>query len=270
MKKFLIFGIIALRVMPLFSTSLEDLTGAERAAMLRGSADPLTEVQLKKPVPVLLPEHDNIKQLFTDIQNRLQPSVMVETLFLYSKPQNAVQADKWSEAQRLALYNQTLGISTLAGIKYYSASRNAMRTFYETSSLIDGPNTKKPLPDPVFSAIPQSLSIHARQKDLTFGDNIYRYDYYSYPDALIFVQENITAMNVGIIMALGKNKLRSFLAVYDAGDSLLIYAASMAKAASLPGMDERIGSSFTNRAEAILGWFIDRVESQCIFIKPYF
>jgi hypothetical protein len=49
-------------------------------------------------------------------------------------------------------------------------------------------------------------------------------------------------------------------AVIDAGDSLLIYIASMAKAASLPGLSGRIGNSFTNRAEAILKWFAGRAD----------
>jgi hypothetical protein len=73
-------------------------------------------------------------------------------------------------------------------------------------------------------------------------------------DFFIFVQRNLTAMNAGIIPAVGKNRLRSVVAVIDAGDSLLIYVASMAKAVSLPGLGERIGNSFTNRAAAILTW----------------
>ena len=48
------------------------------------------------------------------------------------------------------------------------------------------------------------------------------------------------------------------MAVIDAGDSLLIYAAAMAKTASVPGMGDRIGSSFTNRVKAILKWFVGR------------
>ena len=254
----LFMGIMLFCALPLFSASLEELTGAERAAALR-VGETLTEVQLKAPQPALLPNHDRIRQLVNDVRNSLQPSVMVESLFLYRKPQSAAQTG-WSEAERARLYNQALGISTLAGIQYFSASRNAMRTFYETSRIIDGPVSKKPIPDPALTVIPPSLTLYARQKDLTFGDNIYRYDYYSYPDAFVFVQENLSAMNAGIIPALGKNKLRSFLAVFDTGDSLLIYAASLAKAASLPGMDERIGNSFSNRAAAILKWFTGRAE----------
>jgi hypothetical protein len=58
----------------------------------------------------------------------------------------------------------------------------------------------------------------------------------------------------------GKDRLRSLVAVIDAGDSLLIYAASLARVAAVPGLGDRIGNSFTNRAQAILGWFRDRAD----------
>jgi hypothetical protein len=135
-----------------------------------------------------------------------------------------------------------------------------MRTFYESSGIIDGPDTGRPLPDPVYAVPPVELVVYARQKDLTFGENIFRYTYYARPDALFFVQENISAMNAGIIPAVGKNRLRSVMAVIDAGPYLLIYVASMAKAASVPGMARRVGASFSNRTEAILKWFFGRAD----------
>jgi hypothetical protein len=67
-------------------------------------------------------------------------------------------------------------------------------------------------------------------------------------------------MSYGIIPAVGKNKLRSIVAVCDAGEYLLIYAASMAKAASVPGLNERVGNSFITRAEAILTWFTGQAD----------
>jgi hypothetical protein len=121
--------------------------------------------------------------------------------------------------------------------------------------VIDGPDTKRPLPDPVYGDPPAELTVYTRQKDLTFGDNLYRYDYFAREDVLVFVQHNLTALSYGIIPAVGRNKLQSFVAVIDAGEHLLIYAASMAKAASVPGVGQRIGNSFSTRAEAILGWF---------------
>jgi hypothetical protein len=90
---------------------------------------------------------------------------------------------------------------------------------------------------------------------------LYRYTYYARPDSLVFVQENLSTMNYGPIIVVRKNQLRSVVCVLDAGDSLLVYVASMAKAASFPGMNERAGRSFSNRAIAILGWFADRADA---------
>jgi hypothetical protein len=233
-----------------FSIPLEELTGAENANRLRSS--PVSETQLGKPALKLLPALPDLRQFVANSMTSLDPTLAVETLYLYKKPNPAVI---WNEDLRTALFNQMTALSTLAGIEYFSATRNTMRTFYEFSSVIDSPSSKNPLSDPVFNKSPAQYTLFARQKDLTFGDNIYRYDYKTTEGALFFIQENMTSMNYGIIPAVGKNKLRSVLAVIDCGDSLLIYAVSMAKAASIPGMTDRIGNSFKNRADAVYKWF---------------
>jgi len=133
-----------------------------------------------------------------------------------------------------------------------------MRIFYEYSSVMDF-ETKKLLPDPVFTQMPSVLTLFARQKDLTFGDNIYRYDYANDATAIFFTQENITALSYGVIPVIGKGNLRSVIAVIDCGDSILIYAVSMAKAASLPGLYDKISASFSNRAKAVIHWFSERI-----------
>jgi len=257
MKCILSLLFIAAVVAPsLFGVSLEELVGAEQAAALRSAVEPITEVQNKTISPRLLPRHTGLAALVAETMGSLDPNLFVETLSLYRKPSAAA----WNDAEQINLLNQLTALSTLAGIEYYSASRKTMRVFYESSCAIDNPTDKKPLPDPVFTALPNSLELYARQKDLTFGDNIYRFVYYTNKDSIFFVQENLTAMTAGIIPAVGKNKFRSLLAVIDTGDSLLIYAAGMAKTASVPGMGDRIGASFTNRAKAILKWFAGRAE----------
>ncbi|MDR1868685.1 MAG: hypothetical protein LBQ82_01725 [Treponema sp.] len=247
----------------IFSITLEELVDPAHAAQLR-SGESVTATQLKNPVLRLLPNSEELRQFTADINAALAPTLAVETLYLYKKNSDG-SSDNWTEEQRTSLFNHLLSMSTLTGIEYYSASRQTMRTFYESSVVIDGPSTKKPLPDPVFSQPPAKYTLFARQKDLTFGDNIYRYDFISSQDALIFSQENLTAMVAGIIPAVGKNKLRSVLAVIDCGDSLLIYAVSMAKAVSVPGMGDRIGNSFGNRAEAVLKWFIGKADG--VFVE---
>jgi len=264
MKVKFVFLLFFAAVPHIFSAVLEELVEPVYAAQLR-SGEFVTLAQLKNPVLKLLPKSAALRQFTAEINTALAPTIAVETLYLYSKNSSDLSAEKWTEAQRTALFNHLLSMSTLTGIQYFSASRGVMRTFYESSMVIDSPEKKKPLPDPVFSQPPAKHTIYARQKDLTFGDNIYRYDFLTSEDALIFSQENLTAMVAGIIPAVGKNKLHSVFAVIDCDDSLLIYAASMAKAVSLPGMGDRIGNSFGNRAEAVLKWFIAKADG--VFTK---
>ncbi|GAB6392844.1 MAG: hypothetical protein MdMp014T_2217 [Treponematales bacterium] len=237
--------------------ALEPFVGAENAARLR-AGETLVQTRFKDSSFTLLPAHETVRKRAEEARGAVNPTVMAETLTLYRKP--APGAGAWTEAERTALFNAAVAISTLAGIEYYSASRGAMRVFYETSTVIDGPGSKTALPDPVFDSPPLEFTLYARQKDLTFGDNLYRYVYYSVEDALVFVQENLSAVTYGVIPAVGKNKLRSMAAVIDAGDFLVLYAVSMAKAASLPGLTRRIGNSFTNRALAVLKWYAGRAD----------
>jgi hypothetical protein len=242
----------------IFAFCLEDLVSPENAAALAAGNKPVL-AQFKNPRPEFVPRHQILKGLVEAVYRDLDPSVIVETLYIYKKPPDA-EKNAISDAELAELFNGTLAMSTLAGIQYFSATRGSMRTFYETSSVIDGPSTKKSLPDPVYTRPPAELTIYARQKDMTFGDNIYQYDFYTAAGTMIFIQQNLTSLTYGIIPAVGKNKLRSVVAVLDAGDQLLVYAASMAKAASLMGMNNRIGNSFANRADAILAWFSEQAD----------
>jgi len=248
-----------------FSIPLENVISSDQIArILMADQRQLVSTQLKnRPVPSLMPDHGSIRQSVVDTINKLNPNVLVETLYLYRKPAHSrTDSAVWNEKQKITVFNQITAISTLTGIQYYSLSRKANRTFYEYSSIIDGPVTKKPLSDPVFTQLPAALTVFARQKDLTFGDNIYRYDYLITADAVLFTQENITPLNYGIIPVIEKGSLHSVMAVIDGGDWILIYAASMAKAASFPGLSDRVSASFSNRAQAIIRWFSDRLNKE--------
>jgi hypothetical protein len=268
MKNFLLIFVFSILALPVFSASLEELVDQGLAASLRAASEPsalgaVTELQMKNPNPRLLPKHGDLQRFVRETFRSLEPNILVETLSIYQRPRSSRQnADSavWSRDEQTGLFNQLLALSTLTGIQYYSESRKAMRIFYESSLVIDDPVRKKTLPDPSFTVCPDSLALYARQKDLTFGDNIYRFEYHTGADVIFFSQENISSMKVGIIPAIGRNRFRTVMAVIDAGDSFLIYGAAMAKAASIPGMGDRIGSSFTNRVKAILKWFVGRAD----------
>ncbi|QQO10288.1 DUF6675 family protein [Breznakiella homolactica] len=244
--------------LPVYSVSLEELVGPGRAEQLIRDGQ-ITETQHKNPEPLMAPDSAFIRQLLEENKKAVEPSLMAESLYLYKKPDTA-NRDSWTEQERTALYNETLALSTLAGIEYFSTTRSAMRVFYETSSIIDNPDSKNPRSDPVYSIPPEKLTVYARQKDLTFGDNVYKYDYFFREDALIFIQENLTTMNSGPIPMVGKNKLRTVVAVLDAGPYLAVYISSMAKAPSIPGIGQRVGKSFSTRADAVLTWFTGQAD----------
>jgi len=254
---FLLLSILSV-VSGVFALSLEELV-PNRATELRQNNESILETQLRNPAPRLMPADNDLRQVVNTAMNNLKPTVLVETLYLYHKPQTArTDPSNWDDTQKTGIFNQLLAISSLAGIQYYSASRGTMRTFFETSQVIDNLAAKNPLPDPVFGTLPASVSIYARQKDLTFGDNVYRYNYTILDNCIYFIQENATPLNYGIIPVIGRNNLITIMAIFDCGDSLLMYAASMAKASSVPGMGDRVSNSFGNRAEAMIRWFTIR------------
>jgi hypothetical protein len=239
------------------SGALSRLVGAETAAALVAGEKPVS-LQFKAPRLTFVPRHEAVKKIADELIQNLKPGFLVEKLYLFPKPPS--RARSWTSDERAALYNRMLAVSTLAGLEYYSESRKEMRVFYETSTVVSAHDGKQSVADPAYAVPPSELTLYARQKDLSFGDNIYRYDYFAYSDALVFVQQNITALSYGIIPAVGKNNLRSLVAVVDANEYLLVYVASLAKAASVPGMNDRIGHSFSNRADAVLKWFSGQAE----------
>ncbi|MCL2211306.1 MAG: hypothetical protein FWB95_05235 [Treponema sp.] len=262
-KGFFILLVLHFSVFSAFSIPLEDIISDDHVKQLyaleRGR---IMEIQFKNPAPLLLPDAGGLRQAVTAAQGKLNPNIMVETLYLYLKPEKLrSDAAAWDEEQKLNVFNHLISISSLTGIEYYSSSRGSMRTFYEFSGIIDSPQTKKPLADPVFTQIPAPLTLYARQKDLTFGDNIYKYDVTYSRDVIFFIQENVTALSYGIIPLIRSGNLHSVLAVIDCGNSILIYAISMVKTLSVSGFHDRIGNSFSNRAEAVINWFNNKLQN---------
>ncbi|MDR2444574.1 MAG: hypothetical protein LBD44_01360 [Spirochaetaceae bacterium] len=220
----------------------------------------LNDVQFGEVNPGLMPDNVELRSIFAESIASLTPSMLVESLFLYKKPASYHKAG-WTGPEKTAVLNVLVSISTLSGIEYYSRSRGRMRTFYEESSVINDPRQKLIQDDPVFlpEYLPSKITLYARQKDLSFGDNVYRYDYFIRDGAIIFTQKNCNAISYGIVPLAAKEKLCVLSAVIDAGEYFLIYAASMTKAPPFSGLKKKAGDSFVSRAEALIKWFTLRM-----------
>ncbi|MDR3301660.1 MAG: hypothetical protein LBT01_03915 [Spirochaetaceae bacterium] len=206
------------------------------------------------------PKDEALLETIAEAKLAITPSLLIESLCYYTKPE---QSSEWTDAERTTLFNGIVSISTLAGLRYYSNSKKGTRLFYEKSYIIDSPERKNKQSDPVFTSdnLPATLTLYAEQKDLTFGNNIYKLDFSIHKEAILFSQRNETNMYYGFLPVLGKEKLHSIIAIIDAGDHILIYMVSMADAMSLLGMKNRIAISFASRTEAVLGWFTEKANA---------
>ncbi|MDL2224384.1 hypothetical protein LJB92_03625, partial [Bacteroidales bacterium OttesenSCG-928-M06] len=164
------------------SDVLVPLVGSERAEELRNKGC-VMDHNNKKDYPVLIPESQFVKEKIALLIRELDPNLFVESLNLYEKPSDI--SSLWIRDQ-LNLFNSVLTLSTLKGLRYFSKTKGKMRILYEESFVVDSTDTSYRLPDPVFTALPDSLILYAKQKDSTFGENTYLYTYYCIPEGLIF------------------------------------------------------------------------------------
>ena len=215
----------------------------------------LVRAAMGKAEPGLLPAHPAAEAVRGALASE-KPSVLVEAVFLYKRP---VPVDPAAELR--AVYGILGAINTLEGVEYWSESRKTMRVFYAESYRVDGPETRRRLPDsaPPAGALPASEGFFAFQRDLSFGANVYRYEYRSLPGAILLESRNLTRMSYGIVPVLGPEALGVRLLVVPAEDGILFYAASSASAALVPGLRGKLENSFSNRAEALFRWFSARM-----------
>jgi len=159
-------------------------------------------------------------------------------------------------AGALAVYNVLRAVGSLQGLEYWSASRGRMRLLYEYSSLVAGPDDRTSLGDTRLPALPVNAeTLFARQKDLSFGDNVYKITLSTGQGYTAQHSTNLTGMRYGIVPVAAPGVVNVRLLVIDVDEGLIFYTVSSAKAAVLPGVRAKLESSFGNRAEAVYAWF---------------
>lgn len=202
--------------------------------------------------PALLPTHAASAAIRTALANE-KPNLIVEALYLYRRPRPMDP-----EAELHSLYGTLLSISSLEGIQYWSASRQKMRTFYAESYRIDDPKARHRLPDlavPASGPLPETASCYAFQRDLTFGSNVYRYDYAASTSGILLETTNMTSMTYLAVPLMAPGGLKVRLLVLQTDEALLFYVVSSANAPSLGIIRGKVEESITNRAVALYKWF---------------
>lgn len=156
------------------------------------------------------------------------------------------------------IYNILRSPGTMAGIEYYSASRGEMRTFYEESYAIASPDETDPIPDPLVQEIPDTDTIYAYQRDLSFGRNVQRLEYTRLDDGILMLMENETTMVYKVVPLVRPGNLRTLLLVRPAPERgvLEFYGNLAVRVPGMFGLQERARNSFYNRIVALHDWFV--------------
>ncbi len=195
-----------------------------------------------------------VPQLVTEQWGTQKPACLIESVVLYKK--------KSGQTKNVKKISRVLrAISRLKGLEYYSSSRKKMRTLYESSYVIDAPETKVKQDDPV-NRSDSDFSVYALQKDLTFGEHVYRYRFVSDGNSSGFLSTNTDALSYSIFQAVKPEALQVSIVVTDLGDYLLIHGLTRADFASFSFLRKRVQRSLKTRGDAILRWFIEKYEEE--------
>ena len=170
---------------------------------------------------------------------------------------------KTTKAKGANLSKILRSVSNLKGLQYYSPSRKKYRLLYKDSFVVEKKETKKGkfeyvrVEDPLDKET-DGLSIFVSQEDLTFGKNIYKYDYFQDGYGLGLMVENVNSLYYSLFKAINEKELNSVVIFHDLGDYFLIYASTKANFAKLYGIEKKIKNSFSSRLDALCGYLISK------------
>lgn len=211
----------------------------------------------KKGSPTLIPDIPHRNTILHELAD-LKPTMSVEVMTRYETGLGNLN----SESGLLSLYNSLRSISTMEGIEYFSASRNRMRTLFRKSYIIDSPESKQKLPDPLAQHVPAYSKIYIYQHDLTFGKNINSVEYFAYGDHLIMKIRNLNPMRYFFIPMVKTGHIINYFIFMPQEKDLLIYGLSSVHSLSFFGLEKRKEASFYNRIKAISNWLLATLPSQ--------
>lgn len=174
-------------------------------------------------------------------------TVGVEVLFLLPDTR-----EQYTMAQ---LATKLLGVSTLGGVQYYSASRGRMRTLIDDSYTIDSAEYLNRIPDTVVTDNPSDGIVHVFQRDTTFGWNANTITYSVDESSFSMMTTNDSAFDWAFIPIIQAGHLHSYLLLIRSENFMVYYANFGARALSVNFFERRIHDSFYNRIVALKGWF---------------
>ncbi len=209
------------------------------------------------PEVVLLPEFSGRKVVLDSITEN-NPVTSIEMLYQLPLPPIA----ETETDLRLFIFNQLNKFSTMEGLEYYSSRKGGMVPYLAKSFVVSKKGSKKPLPDPLYEKLPESIRYVLYQKDTVFGSNWYNVDVRVFGDALWLKMTNVSAMKFYIFPLLPPGGLTINMVIVPRKDKLLFYAVSQLQEEerkTILGIGVYLPGAFDHRISAMEGWFARQV-----------
>jgi hypothetical protein len=200
----------------------------------------------------------SISAIIGDQLDVLKPTLGVEVLFLLPVSKSAITNPSFE----IWLYNSLCSVSTMEGMKYYSASRDRMRLLFEESYVLDSAEDRNRIADPQFDTIPDKYTMFAFQKDLSFGKNIQHISYTKIGDTILMSMRNVTTMFYGIIPLIPPGNMAMTLMVHPLDSGLLFYGNTGLRVTVIPGIEKKSQNSFYNRIKALYSWLEAKISDE--------
>lgn len=182
---------------------------------------------------------------------------IVESLYQMELP-----ADISPDDLSLVIYNSLSAISSLEGILYYSGEHEGMWPLIEEAWITSENRSNVKIEDPFFQELPESPRRTVFfQKDLKFGGNYYRADYYHESNCIRLSITNLSTLRYKAIPLMRPECLNNEILILWDDENLWFYgltAFSMKNRLNL--ISERLmQNAFDYRLSALQGWLVDHI-----------
>ncbi|MDR3311937.1 MAG: hypothetical protein LBS64_02245 [Spirochaetaceae bacterium] len=180
-------------------------------------------------------------------QRREGPDFITEGSYLAAK---GTEDDQTALAARIVQ-----SLSTMEGIRYFSHRRNREMVLYSRCCTVDGPETRRRIPD--FYDTAPGNSRHYLLEDSSFGECLYRAEYRETGSQVEMTAVNVSALKYGIFTGVSPEKMTLHLTVRDLGSDFLVHALIRAEIRWIPFAGDAVGDSISARLKALVAWFTE-------------
>ena len=211
---------------------------------------------------LLAPSLDGVSIITNHIKaSAKETNLIIEALIFLPNSQTPSPSSISAQLDSLGLiFNQ---FSSIQGIQYWSASRKIMRTLYLESYRIDNPKSRNRISDPSTASKLKTLlskPMYLHQKDQTFDAIILEVHCAITDSAFLMTNKNMIPMRMITIPVLPENGLRTGFFAAPSPNGILLYFVTSVQSPSIAR--DRVFESASNKALALLHWFIEKASFQ--------